>query len=61
MKADEIKINSLVWSESQKSFGQVIRKKSFMCLVMFASSSKSLWLHPVDLSRTSPDRVLGME
>ena len=54
MKASEVKTNSLVWSKKFQKFGQVIGKKSFMCLVLFNNGIGSMWLHPNDLERNAP-------
>ena len=57
MKVADVRMNSLVWSKKIGKFGQVIDRKDFMFLVLFASAPWHLWIHPVDLEFQSPNSL----
>ena len=57
MKASEVKLQSLVWSNRAEKFGQVIERKDFMFLVLFAGSPGRLWLHPNELEASAPNSL----
>ena len=58
MKAADVRMNSLVWSKKIGKFGQVIDRKDFMFLILFARAPWRLWLHPIDLELQSPNSLI---
>jgi hypothetical protein len=58
MKASEVNLKSLVWSKRAEKFGQVIERKDFMFLILFAGSPPRLWLHANDLEASAPNSLI---
>ena len=53
MKSEEIRPNSVLFSERFGRYGQVLRKKGFMCLTLFVKHG-AVWLPASDLHEMCP-------